>query len=114
MLPQLLRSLALSLALTLLLELAAAAILGLRRPRDLCLVALVNILTNPLVVLTLNLTWFFTQTSPGWLLTAGLEITAFLAEGLLYRNRLTQQRFNPFALSLILNAISYTGGLLLS
>lgn len=114
MLPQLLRSLALSLALTLLLELSAAAVFGLRRPKALLLVALVNILTNPIVVLTLNLSLFFTGESPSWLLMAGLEIAAFLTEGFLYRNRLTWKYRDPFLLSLILNTISFFGGLLLS
>lgn len=114
MLPQMIRSLVLSLALTLLLELATAAIIGLRKSRDLLLIALVNILTNPIIVLTMNLTYFITLSPPVWYLTAGLELAAFLTEGLLYRNRLTWNHWNPFLLSFVLNATSYLGGFMLS
>ncbi len=108
-----LQSLGLSLVLTLLFEGAVSLILGLRNPRDLLLVGLVNILTNPLVVLTVNLTVFLTHSPPPWYLVAILEIAAVAAEGLFYRNRLEYRRIHPFLLSLILNAISFTGGLLL-
>lgn len=107
----LLTSLALSLGLTLLLELGVAALLGLRK--DLLLVGLVNVLTNPPLVLILSLTYLHTGTTP-WYLVAPLELLVFAAEGLLYRNRTEQKRWNPFLLSLMLNAISYFGGLLLS
>mgnify|MGYP003305704049 CR=1 FL=1 len=103
-------SLALSLGLTLILELGVAAILGIRRARDLLMVTLVNVLTNPIVVLVLNLALL--RGGPSWYLVAALEISAVGVEGLLYRNRL-ETPWNPFLLSLILNATSFFGGLLL-
>ena len=51
----LIRSLIVSLALTLMLELGFALILGVRGRRNLALVALVNVLTNPPVVLLCSL-----------------------------------------------------------
>ena len=108
-----LRSLLLSLALTLILELAAALLLGIRHRRDLAVVALVNVVTNPLVVLTLNLFLFTAQSAPPWYLTAGLELAAWLAEAFFYRTCLSRKPLDPFLLSLILNSISYLGGLLL-
>ena len=107
-------SLALSLGLTLLLELGVAALLGIRKKQDFLLVGLVNVLTNPPVVLTLGLVTLLTQASAPWYLVLGLEVSAVAAEGLLYRGRLQQCNWNPFLLSLILNGISYIGGLLLS
>ena len=108
-----LRSLALSLGLTLLLEIPAALILGVRKKEDVLLVGLVNILTNPLVVLILNLFLVFTASPPPWFLILPLEILAVLAEGFVYQKGLSFRRVHPFLLSLILNGISYFGGLLL-
>lgn len=108
-----LRSLALSLGLTLLIEIPAALILGLRRKEDILLVGLVNILTNPIVVLILNLFFLFTASPPPWFLILPLEVFAVLTEGFIYQKGLSYRRIHPFLLSLILNGISYFGGLLL-
>lgn len=108
-----LRSLALSLGLTLLIEIPAALILGLRRKEDILLVGLVNILTNPIVVLILNLFFVFTASPPPWFLILPLEVFAVLTEGVIYQKGLSYHRIHPFLLSLILNGISYFGGLLL-
>ena len=107
-------SLALSLALTLLLETGLGALLGLRKPKDLLLVVLVNVLTNPPVVLILSLVQLYTQALPGWYVVLPLELAVVVLEGLLYRGRLDHQKWHPFLLSLILNGLSYLGGLLLS
>ncbi len=104
-------SLALSLFLTLVFESLAGLIIGLRSPKDFLLLALVNVLTNPPLVLILDLV-YLTGSVP-WYLIAGLEIAAVLIEGLLYRKRLKFVRIHPLLLSLILNAISYTAGLLI-
>lgn len=106
------QSLVLSLGLTLLLEFSAVFLLGVRTRRDFLTVCLVNVITNPVVVLVLNLFLYFGHTAP-WYWVAGLEIAAVLAEGLLFSLCLTYKKIHPFALSLILNAISYFGGLLL-
>ena len=108
-----LRSLALSLGLTLLLEIPAALILGLRRKEDILLVGLVNVLTNPIVVLILNLLFIFTASPPPWFLILPLEVFAVLTEGFIYQKGLSYRRIHPLFLSLILNGISYFGGLLL-
>ena len=109
-----LRSLALSLGLTQLLEIPVALLLGIRRKEDILLVGLVNILTNPVVVLICNLFLLFTASSPPWFLILPLEVLAILTEGFLYRKGLSYRRIHPFLLSMILNGISYLGGLLLS
>lgn len=109
-----LRSLALSLGLTLLLEIPVAFLLGVRRKEDLLLVGLVNILTNPIVVLICNLFLLSTASPPPWFLILPLELFAVLTEGFVYQKGLSYRRVHPFLLSLILNGISYFGGLLLS
>lgn len=107
-----LKSLVQSLALTLLLEIAAAGLLGMRTMRDFLLVALVNILTNPLLGLILDGVWLGLGIWPRWYLILPLEAAVVTAEGFLYRGRLEYDKINPLILSAVLNGISYLGGLL--
>lgn len=102
-------SLAMSLALTLILELAFAWVWRVKR-QDLPAVGLVNLLTNPIVVLChCAAAWYV----PTLLLpvTLALEAGAVLAEGAVYRRR--SQIVHPFAFSLCANAVSFLSGLLL-
>lgn len=105
-----LKSLLVSLALTLLVENAGAALLGVRKKKDFLLITLVNIVTNPLLVQTLNILSLTLKIIPLWYLILLLEATAVVAEGLLYRNRLNYKKINPFVFSFILNSLSYFGG----
>ena len=104
-------SLALSLGLTLVIEVPLAFLFGLRKSTDLLCVALVNVVTNPPLVLILNLC--FLHSAPPWYLIAGLEAAAVAVEALFYRKCLTRCPLHPLLLSLILNGISYLGGCLL-
>ena len=74
----LIRSLIVSLALTLMLELGFALILGVRGRRNLALVALVNVLTNPPVVLLCSL-------FPSPLLTIAAELSAVFIGAIVLR-----------------------------
>ena len=103
---RLLTALLISLLLTLLLECAFAFVTGARTPRRLLLVALVNTLTNPPVVLLCTM-------FPSPLLTAVMELAAVLTEGAIYRARADWLR-RPFLFSLAVNAFSYLTGLLLN
>lgn len=103
-----LRILAVSLALTLVLEEAFALVWGLRGRRELGTVALVNVLTNPLVVLLYH-------TAVGLLgwnalaVTAALETAAVLAEWRYYR-LCSQQLRRPLLFALLANGFSYGAG----
>ncbi len=99
-----LTSFVLSLALTLLVELAVALIWGLRG-RDLGLCALVNVLTNPAVVLLHSL-------FPAPPVTLLLEGAAVAVEALYYR-RYGAHISRPWRLSLTANALSFGIGLLI-
>ena len=90
----LIRSLIVSLALTLMLELGFALIPGVRGSRSLALVALANVLTNP----------------P--LLTIAAELSAVFIEGVIYRAGTDFRR--PMLFSLSANAFSYLIGLALN
>lgn len=99
---------ALSLLLTLLFEGAYALIFGVRGWRDLLLVALVNILTNPAVVLLHTLGRLYAPWSPVLTLLA-LETAAVLTEGLIYR-RFAAAIPRPMWFALGINAFSYALG----
>ena len=100
--------LAVSLLLTLVFEEGFALVWGLRGKRELGLVALVNILTNPAVVLL-----YYTATGPlRWSaipVTVVLEAAAILVEWLCYR-AFSDQVKRPFLFALLINLFSYGAG----
>lgn len=102
-------SLAVSLGLTLALELAFALVWRVER-QDLPAVALANLLTNPAVVLCHH--WAAWRL-PQYLIavTLALELGAAAAEGLIYQRR--SQIARPWAFSLCANALSFLSGLLI-
>lgn len=107
-----LTTLAISLALTLVLEEAFALVWGLRGRRELGTVALVNILTNPPVVLLYHTAVGLL----GWnalLVTAVLETAAVLVEWRYYR-LCSRQLTRPFWFALLANAFSYGAGQLIN
>ena len=115
-LPTLLRLLAAALALTIVIELAAAYLLfGLRERRELAVVALAQVVTNPSVELLCLVTGWRPQlplASPQWLAMAAAELVAFSVEALLYRRAQVGER--PALMSAVLNATSFGLGLVLA
>lgn len=105
----LLKTFGVSFALTLAIELAVALACGVRNRRDLLLVALANLVTNPMAVYIYILICLF---APVWRTVglAALEVAAFAAEGLIYRRYIRFHRINPWLLSLLLNAASFSAG----
>lgn len=105
-----LKILAVSLLLTLLFEGGFALLWGLRGKRELTLIALVNILTNPAVVLAHHTAvgrfgW------PQVPVTAVLELGAVLVEGW-WLDRCSEQIGRPFLFAWLANGFSYGLGLL--
>lgn len=107
---RMLMRLGLSLALTLGIELGFALSKGLRNKKDLLLVGLVNLLTNPVVVLAYSLCRAATNW-PRLAIELPLELMAFLVEALLYR-AYAPRIIHPFRFSLCANGLSYGVGLL--
>lgn len=107
-----LKILAISLLLTLLFEELFALLRGLRGRRELGLVALVNCLTNPPVVLL-----YYTAAGLwGWnwmLVTVVLEAAAVLVEWLCYR-AYSEQVKSPFLFALLINLFSYGFGCIIN
>jgi len=98
-------TLLISLGLTLALELIFCFAVGLRGSRNLTVVILVNILTNPPIVL-LNYILGKTSDLPPFLIITVLEMSAVLVEGLYYRSY-GENIKHPFALSFCANAFSF-------
>ena len=94
-------ALGISLGLTLALELGFALLCH-KRGRALLFVLLVNVLTNPAVVLTVRM-----GAAPVWL----MEGLAVLTEGFLYRK--SREFSRPYLFSLAANALSFGVGLAL-
>lgn len=103
-------ALGLSLGLTLLFETLFALLFGVRR-RDLLLVVLMNLLTNPVVAL-LNMYLGVTTPLSRWLILLPLEAAAVVVEWLLLR-RYAEHVPRPFLLALALNLCSFLTGELL-
>lgn len=106
-------SLLVSFAVTVMVELSAAFLLGLRDRRSLALVFLVNAVTNPVVVYLLNLQHYYGILLPKIPLTILLECSAVAVEALLYRIALKGDR-HPLFLALVLNAASYLMGIVVN
>lgn len=100
-----------SLALTLAFEIPFCLLFRIRGRHDILLTVLVNILTNPAVVLTYILLMSYTR-YPEWAVVLPLELLAVAVEGLCYKYR-GENIPRPFLLSLGANAFSYGVGLII-
>ena len=104
-------ALAVSLSLTIALELALIFILGIRDKKDLLLVVLVNIITNPLVMLLYWLAVSYTS----WhqvIIKAPLELFAIVTEGYYYK-KYGQGFKRPYTFAVAANIFSFGIGELL-
>ncbi len=107
------QALAISLGMTLILELSFALFWGIREHHDLLLAVLVNVLTNPIVVFI----YYYVRIrrfplNYGWV-TLGMEAFAVLTEALLYK-KFTRTIQRPWLFSLSANAFSYAVGELIN
>jgi hypothetical protein len=101
----LLLSLALSLAFTLVLETGFFLLAGKRDKKDLLLLLLVNVLTNPIVVLSFWLVALYTDWNT-YLALIPLELFAVLTEGYYYKKHGLSFR-RPYLFSLFANMVSF-------
>ena len=109
----LLPGLAISLAMTLVCELAYALGWGVRDRRDLVLCALVNVLTNPIVGLIFYYVWYHRPPVKQGIVTLVTEILAVVTEALLYR-RFARTIRRPWLFAVSANAFSYAVGELIN
>jgi hypothetical protein len=104
-------ALAASLILTLVLEMGLFLLLRGRDKKDALLLVMVNLLTNPPVVLLFWLSQMYTDIAPA-LVQLPLEAAAVFIEGRCYKKFGRAVR-RPYLLSLALNAFSYGAGLVI-
>ena len=98
------------LILTLIFELTAAYVIGVRRMYSFLIIFLVNCLTNPL--LTIGISFLPAEINMRQLIIYGIyEPAVILSEFLIYRYDLNED-IPPFRLSLFLNLTSVIGGIL--
>ncbi|NCC67201.1 MAG: hypothetical protein EOM14_03250 [Clostridia bacterium] len=105
-------ALAVSLGLTVTIELAFALCCKIRAPRDILLVVLVNLLTNPAVVLSYLLLRQRVSVSPVFIVLP-LELAAVAVEGFCYKYR-GEKIKRPFLFSFCANVLSYCLGIVFS
>jgi len=101
-----------SLVLTIILEVIGALILGIRNKRDLLLLCLVNLLTNPVVVLTYYIIKIYTY----WnliLILIVLESMAIIVEGK-YFKKYGDKITAPYLFAVLVNVFSYGMGKIIS
>lgn len=103
-------SLVLALLLTIVLEMPVCLLLGLRK-KELFIVLLVNVMTNPAVNVLYLLAGLYTRI-PRVVVIAVLEVSAVIAEWIVYR--LLTEAKRPLLISLAANAVSFGVGLLIT
>ena len=111
MISALLTALGISLALTLVLEAGLFLLVGKRNKKDFLLLLLVNVLTNPTVVLTYWLAALYTEWSMV-IVIIPLEVFAVLTEGHCYKKYGCDFK-RPYIFSIAANIFSYGTGLLI-
>lgn len=107
----LLIALIVSLLLTLVLETGFFLLIGLRNKKDLLLVGLVNVVTNPAVVLLYWLAIYYTSLNDS-MVKVTLELFAVAAEGYYFKKYGCGFK-RPYFFSIAVNAFSYGAGILL-
>lgn len=98
---------------TILLELLLGFILGVRSKKDIINIILVNVLTNPIVVVVPIFFLFYWSNVARIFCLVILEILTIIVEGFTYKKVMNYKRLNPFILALFLNIFSYFVGQLI-
>ena len=103
-------SLIISLLLTLIIETFTSVFLGIREKRDIGIVIIANIITNPIVVYISNCLNIFTSKSVFYVGVLILEVLAIIVEFWIFKKYLKYNKKSPFIISLINNFVSYNLG----
>ena len=100
------------LILTIVFEILAGVIIGIRNKKDCLLILLANIITNPLLVHICLLMMYYIGISRAYLITyLFLEPVVIIVEYLIYKKFMMENR-NYLYLSIFLNVTSIIGGYL--
>lgn len=102
------------LAFTIIIEILIAFICKVRNKKDFLNIILVNIITNPIVVVFPYITYLYKGIVYRNILLIILEVAVVFIEGLIYKKVLKYNKINTYLLSLILNISSYLVGNIIS
>jgi hypothetical protein len=97
---------------TIIVEVLVAFCLGYRKKTELAAVALVNLITNPLLNLFEYFAIYYKLLSLSIYIVLSLEILVVLTEWALLKFSLTRKSKRLFILSLTMNTASYLGGVI--
>ena len=102
------------LLLTIIIELIISLLIGIRNKKDILNIIVVNIMTNPIVVLIPLVIRMLTNNLYSMIFLFLLEVITLFIEGIVYKNNLCYKKINWFLLSLLLNMCSFLFGLILN
>ena len=103
-----------SLIFTIILELGLALIFKIKNKDDIIIIVLVNVVTNPIVVVFPYLLGIFYGNTGRYVLLLILEILTVFFEGFIYKKYLKFKSINPYVLSILLNVTSYFIGIFIN
>lgn len=95
------------LLLTIIIEVLVSLVLRVQDKKDIINIILVNVLTNPSVVVFPYIIGLYYGITYRYILLIILELYAFFMEGFIYKKVLKYKKINCYLLSLILNLSSY-------
>ena len=98
---------AVSLGLTLVIEVVMGLLMGVRKFKNILNIILANLITNPLLVSVTYYVGIMYSDITNYITLGVLEVLAVITEGLLYKKYLKYDKIKPLALSLILNITSF-------
>lgn len=108
------KSLIISLSLTLIIELTISLILGIRKKDDIIIVICANTLTNPIVVFIANCLTLLNNAWVYYIVVLIMEVIVVFVEGFVFKKALSYKDKSPLLISFANNATSFLLGILIS
>ncbi len=108
------KSLIVSLALTLIIELTVSIIIGIRKKEDILVVICANICTNPVVVFISNCILLLNNMLIYFIAVIVLELIAWIVEFIIFKKCLRFNKISPLLISILNNSISFGLGLVIN
>ena len=103
-----------NLVLTIIIEVSFSLILGIRNRKDIYSIIFINCITNIIINYIMNtIKYFIYSNIIIYIILAIFEVIVVLVEYKFYKRNLEYKRINPLILSIILNTLSFSIGILI-
>ncbi len=103
-----------NLVLTIIIEVSFSLILGIRNRKDIYSIIFINCITNIIINYIMNtIKYFIYSNIIIYIILAIFEVIVVLVEYKFYKRNLEYKKLNPLILSIILNTLSFSIGLLI-